>query len=36
MFNANNEQMKLAQELVSENFSIKSLLKIVQLMSFSA
>ena len=36
MFNANNEQMRLASELVSERITFKSLLKIVQLMGFAA
>lgn len=36
MFNANDEQMRLAQEVVSERISFKSLLKIVQLMGFAA
>ena len=36
MFNAEQEQMRLASELVAERISFKSLLKIVQLMSFAA
>ncbi len=36
MFNANEEQMRLAKEVVSEQLSIKHLLKLVQLMSFAA
>lgn len=36
MYNAENEQMKLAVELIHEEFSIKSLLKVVQLLSFAA
>ena len=36
MFNANKEQIKLAQEVVTEQLSIKHLLKLVQLMSFTA
>ena len=36
MYNAENEQMKLAVELIHEEFSIKSLLKVVQLLIFAA
>ena len=36
MFNANQEQIRLAQEVVAERISLKSLLKIVQLMSYAA
>lgn len=36
MFNANNEQMRLAKEVVEEPLSIKHLLKLVQLMSYPA
>ncbi len=36
MYNAENEQMKLAVELIHEEFSIKSLLKVVQLLGFVA
>ncbi len=36
MLNANPEQIRLAQELVAERISFKSLLKIVQLISFAA
>ncbi len=36
MFNANPEQIRLAQELVAERISFKSLLKVVQLLSYTA
>ena len=36
MFNANDEQIRLAQEAVAERITIKSLLKLVQLISFAA
>lgn len=36
MFNASQEQMELAREVVEEHISFKSLLKIVQLLGFAA
>lgn len=36
MFNSELEQIKLANEVVSEHFSFKHLLKLVQLMSYAA
>ena len=36
MFNAEHERMRLAQEVVAERISFKSLLKLVQLMSYTA
>ena len=36
MYNAENEQMKLAVELIHAEFSIKSLLKVVQLLRYAA
>ena len=36
MYNAEDQQMKLAVELIHEEFSIKSILKVVQLLGFAA
>ena len=36
MYNAEQEQIKLAVELLNEKFSIKSVLKVVQLLGFAA
>lgn len=36
VFNAEQEQMKLASEIIEEKFSLKSMLKIVQLLGFAA
>lgn len=36
MYNAGHEQRKLAKELLTEKFSLKSVLKVVQLLSFNA
>lgn len=36
MYNAELEQIRIAKELLNESFSIKALLKVVQLLSYAA